>query len=165
MTPHLYHIRTSSSPQGGLQKQSRNWLLTGLRKRRCAGTAGGVKAIPSQKAYHNQSPETLSPCYSACSQTRVRRRPVLFLRTERPRIGTTSRPVWNASATGWTSGIEAASNQQLTNPTLSVTQITGEKRADSVARRVAITFNLLERNGAGDGTRTHDVQLGKMTVD
>ena len=32
-------------------------------------------------------------------------------------------------------------------------------------QKLPLTPNLLKRNGAGDGTRTRDVQLGKMNVD
>jgi hypothetical protein len=59
-------------------------------------------------------------------------------------------------------GIEVASNQQLNNPTLPFTQITGGKRADSGIREATMTANLLKIHGAGDGTRTRDVQLGNM---
>ena len=60
--------------------------------------------------------------------------------------------------------IEAASNQQFTKVTLPFTQITGGKRADSGVLKVAMAFNLLKRSGAGDGTRTRDVQLGNPDV-
>ena len=68
----------------------------------------------------------------------------------------------NASASAGRQKVQGPSNQQLTKPTLPLTQITGGKRADSGIRKALMASNLLKTNGAGDGTRTRDVQLGKL---
>jgi hypothetical protein len=60
--------------------------------------------------------------------------------------------------------MEAASNQQLANRTPPFTQITSEKRLILESGKEPMAPNILKRNGAGDGTRTRDVQLGKITV-
>jgi hypothetical protein len=57
------------------------------------------------------------------------------------------------------------SNQEITKSTLPITQITGENRASSGVEKAPMASNLLKIDGAGDGTRTHDVQLGKMAFE
>jgi hypothetical protein len=56
-----------------------------------------------------------------------------------------------------------ALDQQITNRNLPFTHITGGIRAVRGPWRGEIVGNLLKKDGAGDGTRTHDVQLGKLT--
>src|SRR5271165_1673721 len=61
--------------------------------------------------------------------------------------------------------LKVDSNQQFMSPTLPFPQITSGNRPDSGVRKRPAAFNLLKRNGAGDGVRTRNVQLGNLRVD
>jgi len=60
-------------------------------------------------------------------------------------------------------GMQVSSNHKVINSTLPFTQITGRNTANGGVWKLPRAFNLLKRSGAGDGTRTREFQLGKLT--
>jgi len=59
----------------------------------------------------------------------------------------------------------SAGVDKLTNSTVPFTHITGATGPGRGFSRRQGAAKLLKGNGAGDGTRTRDVQLGKLNVD